>query len=1028
MNTNSNNGQSSSTAELISVTKADPCPHCGKPDWCYSKGSVTVCNREQPPATGWYATSKSDVNGKLYYALTAEKKPAERTAKSKSGSQKPVTKTIPASIPTGLKLLKLPAPQQGPEPQKPKFFPKDVPADALQINYSYSPTQEVSRWQWLDPSSPKGRAKTCRQNHIDGDGKQVWTKGDSPWPAYRLDEVIKTLGSVPNNEPVAVLMLEGEPNVELARSHSIAALTMQGSNWNHSEMSKTVDVLQATGKQIVLVMLRDNDDTGIKKASEVQSLCNWALSVSAGIPCLIVDPVAIYPGIPDKGDIQEILENMDIEEFIQRLEAEIHAAATEEINDNSLTPPPRTREDVVRLSESSSVDDYIPDTAPTALQNFVQKAEDALFGDGLWVSIGSQLYHSVGSHYELQPEGEVKRRIGDWLNTYSEKVKGVWVHNRAKSNNVAEIWNWVVARTAVDPNKINPDGLNCSNGVVKINPDGSHSLVPHNPSQVYTYVGGKYDPDIDPTDCDRLLECLEPQQREIFIRTAAAALNLKLVRSKLTGKGVKGLLCFGDGSNGKDTLRAVLAAVFGRGMTPKSLSDFKAYDGGRKFTLAGLEGGICNWASENASNVSLDNLQSLKQFITGDPIDIERKGKDSYEYKPTAIFLANCNKLPSITGGTAAIDDRYGILSFKKTYKRGAVASQGELEADPRFKDDENFILERIAPALLNKMLERFPLLLVEGIDYKATREAMREAQEESRHLWQFAREVGLEFHPEGKVYIGDLYKILEDWYQENGWLTIDNSGTKIKKSWEAESPYDSPVKKSQDLYLRLRELFPKIERRIDTQERKGHKLIFGLKLANPSQPSQLSYTERVSSQPPSQLGCLDGCDETLSQSQGCDGCDENPKNPTILELCNTIAKLTLSDKQKLTELLTGNPVDNPVGNPVSSPFTEICNSISQLTDDEWQKLVERRTQLQRQPQPQPQPEQPTPPTQPKTVTLKKGVRVRYVGDDANCVAQYGKLDLVVDEINKHRQVACLKPDGSFTTWLNSRDLRAISD
>ena len=70
-------------------------------------------------------------------------------------------------------------------------------------------------------------------------------------------------------------MLEGEPNVELARSHSIAALTMQGSNWNHSEMSKTVDVLQATGKQIVLVMLRDNDDTGIKKASEVQSLCNW---------------------------------------------------------------------------------------------------------------------------------------------------------------------------------------------------------------------------------------------------------------------------------------------------------------------------------------------------------------------------------------------------------------------------------------------------------------------------------------------------------------------------------------------------------------------------------------------------------------------------------------------------------------------------------------------------------------------------------------------------------------------------------
>ena len=91
---------------------------------------------------------------------------------------------------------------------------------------------------------------------------------------------------------------------------------------------------------------------------------------------------------------------------------------------------------------------------------------------------------------------------------------------------------------------------------------------------IYTYVGCTYDPDIDATDCDRLLECLEPAQREIFLRTAAAALNLKLVRSKLTGRGVKGLLCYGEGSNGKDTLRAVLAAVFGRGMTNNSLSDF----------------------------------------------------------------------------------------------------------------------------------------------------------------------------------------------------------------------------------------------------------------------------------------------------------------------------------------------------------------------------------------------------------------------------------------------------------------------
>jgi hypothetical protein len=45
------------------------------------------------------------------------------------------------------------------------------------------------------------------------------------------------------------------------------------------------------------------------------------------------------------------------------------------------------------------------------------------------------------------------------------------------------------------------------------------------------------------------------------------------------------------------------------------------------------------------------------------------------------------------------------------------IAAEGQLEADPRFKDDEKFILEQVAPAMLNKLLERFPRLLTESPD-----------------------------------------------------------------------------------------------------------------------------------------------------------------------------------------------------------------------------------------------------------------------------------------------------------------------
>jgi putative DNA primase/helicase len=516
------------------------------------------------------------------------------------------------------------------------------------------------------------------------------------------------------------------------------------------------------------------------------------------------------------------------------------------------------------------------------------------------------------------------------LNTYSEFVNGKYRCNRANTTSVNEVYGYILLAVAVDPNTINPDGLNSSSGVVKINPDGSHTLVPHDPKQVYTYVGCKYDPTIDPADCDRLLECLEPSQREIFLRTAAAALNLKLVRSKLTGRGVKGLLCHGEGSNGKDTLRAVLAAVYGQGMTGKSLSDFKAYDMGRKFNLAGIEGSICNWASENTAKVDLDGIQSLKQFITGDPIDIERKGKDSYEYNSTAIFFANCNKLPSITGGTAAIDDRYGILRFDKTYARNAIAAQGQLEADPRFKDDEKFILEQVAPAMLNKLLERLPLLLSEGIDYKATKDAMQKAQEDSHHLWEFVRDAGIEVRTGDRIYVKDLWEKLQEWYQAAGILELEyNEKGKEKLIWhDLSNKYDSPVKAINQVLARFSEIFPKIQKRRHTEgnsldPRKNQWYLSGIAFANPGASEEIALLAL--------LPCTEG-DTALSnalleqESEAASRATSEATThaqsqsrasraifPTRLDFVKYFSQLPNLEREELAELLTGVPCSDPL-------------------------------------------------------------------------------------------------------------------
>jgi hypothetical protein len=57
---------------LVRASKNNPCPHCGKPDWCYSIGDLSVCKRSHEPAPGWEKSSKVDSEGSFYYAPIKE--------------------------------------------------------------------------------------------------------------------------------------------------------------------------------------------------------------------------------------------------------------------------------------------------------------------------------------------------------------------------------------------------------------------------------------------------------------------------------------------------------------------------------------------------------------------------------------------------------------------------------------------------------------------------------------------------------------------------------------------------------------------------------------------------------------------------------------------------------------------------------------------------------------------------------------------------------------------------------------------
>lgn len=675
--------------------------------------------------------------------------------------------------------------------------------EVIKTTYAYSQRSDgqlqqwVVRTDWADANKLKGRDKTFRQWHLSTSDEAICKKGDAPWLAYRVDEFISALKATPG---IAVgLVQEGEAGVEKARAEALASITFQGSAWSADDLERTLQIVKQSCPEAILVFLRDNDAAGEKKALCFQKAC-----ASVGIFSIVIDPVAIYPELPDKGDIVEILAAMDVPEFIRRLEQEIYQTVKE-----------RQLSEVSESSQLGSIPDSLdPDT------EFTQRALNFLYGDQPWICADDKLYVWAGTYYQHSPDAVERPKIASFCNSYAVQQKdGSIRYPYAKPSKVREVLQWVKDRLEVDPKYLDPPGLNCTNGVLQLEWNGSTPswrMVEHDPTMYYTYKPiVTYKPFADSTNCDRLLEVLDAPQREIFLRTIAASLDLTRVRQH-KGRLVRGLLLKGNGSNGKDTLRECVAAMYGyRGMTGVTLTDFADYDRGRKFPLARLNNSRVNWASENANTAKLDKIQSLKAFITGDPISIEGKGKDEYEFSPLGVVLFNVNDTPNLQAYLEAIQSRYGILTFNKTFKIGADKSKGELEAEPRFKYDPEFLRTDILPAFLNHVLDALTRLMAEGIDFSCTQKALENIQAENSHLFQFSLETGLGYDPNGTVSAGEIWQQLEAWYLDNGTLTYEeNSNGKKKSIWiDQVRSSDANVKGANQVIARFQNLFPQAKR-----------------------------------------------------------------------------------------------------------------------------------------------------------------------------------------------------------------------
>lgn len=793
-----------------SSSSTSPCPVCGRTkdsdcSWTYENDSgVCMCHTAanpsskvpQPPEEidGWKSTNKEGQSG--YTNAIAY-------VKKNGGWIKPAR-------PNGMTYY---------------YYPNDQGENLCRVARWDNPDgKRIWQEYWLPSmknfakdggwvSVSKNKVKNKKATHADRDlYVKLSAQLQSQVHLYKIDHRLNVEAKANDG---SIFIVEGEGLADLLLSLGVPATCPIGGagKWDkYGGMNGNYvhDLTKNNGEIVPVVLCPDRDSPGIKHCETVEASigkenCKWGYASPESPE---------WYALPSSG-------GFDLKDWIE-------AKQREGLNDSDIRNLiVDMAEDKRNLKPKERVADKSTKNEVTsfAKKSFYQEIFAALYGSENYICVSDEMYRWEGSYYKKVPDAEESRRVWAYCNEYIGYTKdGEAYHPYAQPSKVETALKWIKTGLAIAPERVNPPGINCTNGILRIHWKGSKpswQLLPHDPSQVYIYEPKvKYDPEADVTDCDRLLSVLDGPHRDIFLKTIAASLDLEQVR-RYKGRSVKALLLKGDGANGKDTLREAVSLLYGRqGITGCSTSDFLSYDTGRKFPLSKLEFSRVNWASETPGFSMLDRLQSLKIAVTGDNLDYEPKQKDERSGPVKAIFLFNMNESPNLKAALEAIKSRYAVISFNKTFAVNADASRGEIEADARFKYDPCFMQNMVLPAFLNRVLESLQSLMTDGIDYSSTMAALDEMQSDSSHLYRFSKATGLIYCPGDRIAVSELWEKLSDWYKEEEIMSYDpHTG---KTSWlEADSKTDKYVKGSNYLVKRLKEVFPKIKRVTDGTSRK---------------------------------------------------------------------------------------------------------------------------------------------------------------------------------------------------------------
>lgn len=168
-----------------------------------------------------------------------------------------------------------------------------------------------------------------------------------------------------------------------------------------------------------------------------------------------------------------------------------------------------------------------------------------------------------------------------------------------------------------------------------------------------------YQPDAYDEVTDRTLDkicCHDKELRQLL----EEMIGYLLLRRNELGKS---FILTGSGSNGKSTLLDMIKHFLG----PDNYSSLALEELGHRFKTAELFGKLANIGDDIDSEYIHSNAV-FKKLVTGETVNVERKGRDPFEFNNYAKLIFSANEMPRINDRTDGLMRRLIIIPFNAKF------------------------------------------------------------------------------------------------------------------------------------------------------------------------------------------------------------------------------------------------------------------------------------------------------------------------------------------------------------------------